>query len=316
MKEKIYSYLLLFSAILAVSLATAGFVFSLQKTAGAVNSFVLFCTQSSGKMLGFLLHYENFWSLILTAIFGFSLLFGFFNVLKQIFLNCKLQLFLKKLDTNEITFGQSCYRVVDNKKFFAITVGFLKPIVYISSSAVNLLSSNEQKAVLSHEFFHQKNNHPLIKLIVLFLGKVFFFLPFFPALSKHVLLRIETSADEYAVKIAGKKAVGSALLKFYHHAPQMNFSYASSFSATDDRIYHFIYNYSPRKFPWILLAVSIAMLFFLSVFLAKPISGKTLSATHLTGVECPGPKESIISLMSFGQVTVNLSTEAGRMYSQ
>jgi beta-lactamase regulating signal transducer with metallopeptidase domain len=109
-------------------------------------------------------------------------------------------------------------RLVDEAAPRAFCAGMLRPRVYLSRGAAELLSDDERRAVLAHEFHHARQRDPLRLLIARSLGAGLFFLPAVRRLAERHATLAELAADEAAERAAGgKRALASALLAFDAH---------------------------------------------------------------------------------------------------
>lgn len=106
-------------------------------------------------------------------------------------------------------------RLIDVASPQAFCAGLLRPRVYLSRGAVELLSDEERRAVLAHEFHHARRLDPLRLLIARALGAGLFFVPAVRRLAQRHATLAELAADEAAERVAGgKRALASALLAF------------------------------------------------------------------------------------------------------
>jgi hypothetical protein len=111
-----------------------------------------------------------------------------------------------------------CVRLVDEAAPQAFCAGLLRPRVYLSRGAAALLSDDQRRAVLAHEFHHARRLDPLRLLIARSLGAGLFFVPAVRRLAQRHAILAELAADEAAERVAGgKRALASALLAFDGH---------------------------------------------------------------------------------------------------
>lgn len=114
--------------------------------------------------------------------------------------------------------GDPSVLIVDDAAPRAFCVGLLRPQIFISSSAVALLSDQERAAVLAHEAHHVRCRDPLRLLLIRALAEGFVVLPALRRLADRYAALAELAADEAAERIPrGSKALGSALLAFHAH---------------------------------------------------------------------------------------------------
>ncbi len=96
----------------------------------------------------------------------------------------------------------------------ALTMGFLKPRVFLSTKIVDVLAEDELRAVVLHEFHHRDSKDPLKGLGVSFVTDLLFFLPISRFLRKTYSLTAETAADAHSVELrADPLDLASSLLK-------------------------------------------------------------------------------------------------------
>jgi len=103
----------------------------------------------------------------------------------------------------------------------AFCFGFLRPRICLSASLVDLLSRPQLQAALLHEDYHRRHFDPLRILLVEAIGTALFFLPLVQEWRTLYKIKLELSADRYAVEKAGKAALAGALhrLLSYSAAP-------------------------------------------------------------------------------------------------
>lgn len=106
-------------------------------------------------------------------------------------------------------------RVVASLPNPAFTVGWLRPVVYLSGDLLRRLSPEQLEAVLAHERVHVMRRDPLRLSAVRFLTCVLFWIPAFRRLAEDLVDATEMRADEIATRSAGGAhplALASALL--------------------------------------------------------------------------------------------------------
>ena len=96
----------------------------------------------------------------------------------------------------------------------AITMGFLSPKIILTTGLINLLSSEELKAVIYHEEYHKKNRDPLKLFLLSLSSSILWYIPIQNWFLKTYRIIQEVLADEYAIKQQDTTVnLGSALLK-------------------------------------------------------------------------------------------------------
>ena len=125
--------------------------------------------------------------------------------------------------------GVAC-RIVGSRRCEAFAVGGIRPMIFVSETAVETLDRDELRAVVLHEEHHRQTRAPLQAAALeawLRLGR-----RWSPARRRLTgrLAALETSADRYALdRGVTRSALASALLKMDHLGD------ASSFSGYADR---------------------------------------------------------------------------------
>ena len=110
--------------------------------------------------------------------------------------------------------GTEC-RVVETPVPQAFCAGYLRPRVYLSRGAVESLSDDELRAVVTHELHHVGRRDPLRLLLARALADGLFFIPLLRRSSERYAALGELAADEAAVRrLGGRGALASALLRF------------------------------------------------------------------------------------------------------
>jgi len=106
--------------------------------------------------------------------------------------------------------------VISDPRPQAFCAGYLRPRVYISQAALNILGDAELRAVLAHEHHHRRVRDPLRLACGRVLSQALFFLPALRALFVRYSDLAELNADGAAVQagVGGRSALASALLAF------------------------------------------------------------------------------------------------------
>ncbi|MHB1003171.1 MAG: M56 family metallopeptidase [Thermoleophilia bacterium] len=89
--------------------------------------------------------------------------------------------------------------VVDDEAFEARTVGLFRPWIMLSSAAVELLSSEELRAVIAHEDAHRTGRDNLLRAAARSVALAFFYLPGLKRAYLELSATLELAADDHAV---------------------------------------------------------------------------------------------------------------------
>jgi Zn-dependent protease with chaperone function len=109
-------------------------------------------------------------------------------------------------------------QVIDQDYPHAFCIGLLRPRIYISRAALEILGEAERDAVLAHEAHHARRRDPLRLLVARALADGLFFLPALRRLTERYGALAEVAADEAAAGAGGgRPALASALLAFDEH---------------------------------------------------------------------------------------------------
>ena len=105
-------------------------------------------------------------------------------------------------------------QVIADPRPQAFCAGYLRPTVYISQGALELLGAHELQAVLAHEHHHRRMRDPLRFAAGRILGHALFFVPALRTLFHRYADLAELNADGAAVGAGagGRAALASALL--------------------------------------------------------------------------------------------------------
>lgn len=116
--------------------------------------------------------------------------------------------------------GSSTAEIFADSRPQAFCAGLIRPRVYLSTGALNVLSCHELEAVLAHEAHHATRRDPLRVLLAGVLRDALFFLPIMRHVADRYAALAEMAADEAAVRQCGDNAaLASAMLTFDERAP-------------------------------------------------------------------------------------------------
>ncbi|NOV02545.1 M56 family metallopeptidase [Paenibacillus planticolens] len=159
-------------------------------------------------------------------------------------------------------------RIMSIKTPTAMTIGFWKPQIILSTGLLNMLEPGELQAVIEHEKSHMKHRDPLAVFLLSVISKAFWYIPLFAWLAEKYPIMIELRADKYAIGQMNQSAdLGSALLKLLkQQAPTQHLSLShASFAETsmNVRIQHILDPQMNLVPPWPLLRMAISLLTFI-----------------------------------------------------
>ena len=96
---------------------------------------------------------------------------------------------------------------------YALCIGLIRPVVVVSTTLLELLTSEELLAVLAHEQRHRRRRAPLRELAAVAMVGALFFLPTLRDLADAHRIGEEIVADHEAVVVAGRRPLVRALAK-------------------------------------------------------------------------------------------------------
>jgi hypothetical protein len=183
--------------------------------------------------------------------------------------------FLGQLEIVGALEGHATVNVIADPRPQAFCAGYLRPTVYISQRAIDLLSEPELSAVLAHEHHHKRVRDPLRLACGRITGRALFFVPVLRSLWERYADLAEVNADRAAVRAsAGHQApLASALLVFDASAP----SGVSGISPERvDSLLGLPIRWRPR---WWLTAASVGSLFSLGLLIWRTSEVASVHAT-------------------------------------
>jgi Zn-dependent protease with chaperone function len=103
-------------------------------------------------------------------------------------------------------------RVLDDETFVALTKGFLRPRIYISSGVLKRFDAKEVEAIVLHEQHHRLSRDPVKIWLVTLLTDAFGYIPFISKVAQYFLTWREVEADRFTVDHMGTiEFLGSVL---------------------------------------------------------------------------------------------------------
>lgn len=180
--------------------------------------------------------------------------------------------------------GMSRAHVVDGDAPQAFCIGLLRPRIYVSRAALELLGDEERAAVLAHEAHHARRRDPLRLLVARALAEGLFFLPAVRCLPERYAALAELAADRAATAGAGgRRALASALLAFDEHPSP------AAVGIAPERVEHLLGQRSRWELPTLLLLgalATIAALVAVTLRLAEATASATVGVPVLAAQAC------------------------------
>lgn len=175
---------------------------------------------------------------------------------------------------------QLCSRVVlvAAPQPFALSWGWLRPRVLVTTGLVEALDDQELYSVLAHEKYHLTQYDPFKILVARALRDAFVFIPVLKDLVENFLLLEEIAADQYALaQGATRELLASALLKVFR-SPSWEALGVGAYSSFGERVQHLAQPH--RKFnwqiSWVRVTVSVAAVILLMLAVLHPMAPMAL----------------------------------------
>lgn len=199
--------------------------------------------------------------------------------------------------------GRTCVQVIADPRPQAFCAGYLRPRVYVSQAALDLLSEAELEAVIAHEQHHRLVRDPLRFAGGRILSQALFFVPALRPLFTRYADLAELNADGAAVRASGGPApLASALLRFE----------ATGAGIPADRVDALLGQHSSWRPPWWLVTASFCSLAALGVLVWTTSQGASAWATFNLPVLSSQPCLAMLTLLPLLVVAVLRRTRARR----
>jgi hypothetical protein len=175
----------------------------------------------------------------------------------------------------------------------AFCAGLMRPRVFVSTAAVDLLTPAELAAVVRHERAHRATRDPLRFALLRALGRSLFFMPALPPLAREYGELAEVKADGAAIAASGgdSRALASALLAFVDAAP------VGAAGISPDRVDALLGDGRSSRLPAGLIALSLAPLAALVVLVWRASEAAAANATFNLPVISSQPCVVVLALI-------------------
>lgn len=199
--------------------------------------------------------------------------------------------------------ARSAVHVIADPRPQAFCAGYLRPSVYISQTALDLLSEDELDAVIAHEQHHRLARDPLRLACGRILAQALFFVPALRPLFTRYADLAELNADGAAVRASGGPApLASALLAFE----------ASGAGIPPERVDALLGERVCRRRPWWLVAGSVCSVLSLGALVWTTSEGASAWATFNLPFVTSQPCLAMLTLLPLLVITVLRSATASR----
>ena len=195
-------------------------------------------------------------AILVTVLAGIGVAAGA-GALRSLDRHCRAQRRLvRRLNVlRQLPVGGVTAHVFGDSRPQAFCAGLLRPRIYLSTGALNVLSWPELNAVVAHEAHHAAQRDPLRILLTRVLRDAFFFLPIMRHVADRYCALAEMAADDAAVRYCGDRgALASAMLTFEERAP------SGAVGIAPERVDHLLGQPAQWQLSPLRLAVGIATL--------------------------------------------------------
>jgi len=203
--------------------------------------------------------------------------------------------------------------VIDDPRPQAFCAGLLRPRVYFSTCALQLLDASALDAVLAHERHHARRRDPLRLAYGRALAAALFLLPAVRRLVGRQQALSEIEADEAAVLGAGadRSALANAMLSF-SQSPG-----ADSIGIDPERVDHLLGERLQWRLPLVLcVGIAAALSVPVAVAMLLAANGATASATFAPPLLSSRPCIAIVALLAAGAVLAGVTYLRGHRRSR
>lgn len=168
-------------------------------------SLVNRCVDAAGRLLA---HPLRHWPRIGAAVLLLGLLARLLWAVLAIVHDARRELHgLASLESHAGGGDRPGLLIVRSDRPFALAAGILRRRVVVSDSLLRLVDADERRAVIAHERAHLRGWHPLLSLLGRSVVRAFPFLPPAREAADQLLIGLEMSADEAAVRTVGDRLV-------------------------------------------------------------------------------------------------------------
>ncbi|HEY2583431.1 MAG TPA: M56 family metallopeptidase [Mucilaginibacter sp.] len=156
---------------------------------------------------------------------------------------------LKEL-SGKMQISKNIKLIINNAVFEPLTFGHLKPIILLPCGYIAKVPMEQLEMILAHELAHIKRYDYLVNLLQAALEAIYFYNPFFTAMSAIIRNEREFCCDDIAAETCGNKrtmAISLANLKVMISRPDLTLAAAPKKSVLFERIIRLTEPYSRPK---------------------------------------------------------------------
>lgn len=153
-----------------------------------------------------------------------------FNVIKQMAMSRIALRKIRRMRDRELSVRLACrfdcpadrLIVINDPRALAMTIGFGKPRIVLSTGLLSLLDERELQAVFDHEHAHLVNRDPVKLLALKILSQAFGYVPLTRWAYSNYRILSELTADEHAIVRSGSELwLAGAMLKLIRNSDRL-----------------------------------------------------------------------------------------------
>ncbi len=181
-------------------------------------------------------------------------------------------------------FNDIHFREVQSTEVFAVTAGFWRPRVYMSTAMLHLLSRSEQAIVLRHEATHARLRHPLAIAFLRACLAPLWWLPGRKNLITYVSARQELEADRVATRNFADAPTAARVMMKLAVVPVLA---GTAWSTLESRIDQLLNPQAVIRFPRAVRFSWVAVVLFVALSFGVSALGVSAAAPHRAeSVQC------------------------------
>jgi len=145
--------------------------------------------------------------------------------------------------SSKMGLGKNVRLIINNKITEPVTFGWLKPVLLLPFSYLGSIPAEQLEMILAHELAHIKRHDYMVNLLQTALEAVFFFNPFFKAMSGMVRDEREYCCDDMAIATCGNHttmAIALTNLRVLSNYPRLSLSAAPVQQSFTERVYRLV----------------------------------------------------------------------------
>ncbi|MFD1130569.1 M56 family metallopeptidase [Paenibacillus provencensis] len=159
--------------------------------------------------------------MIINAFITFSVITFGYQVFNQYLRYTNMKKLFSQMEVQELSNEYSekynslnvKIKVVSHPNKIAMSAGFFKSDIFLSTSLLDQFNDEEIRAIIYHEYYHCFKRHPFYTVILKILSECYIFLPVIKSLVSYYEVQMELKADQFVIKkMKSTRQIGNVLL--------------------------------------------------------------------------------------------------------